>query len=73
MVVKDLLTNLDSLSVNTYEAIPYCMFQLFKNIVAICVELVFAVGIARVNFENLSFIITTCLFPFVVFLSGPEI
>lgn len=30
-------------------------------------------GIARVNSQNLSFIKTTCCFPFIIFCSGPRI
>lgn len=32
----------------------------FKNTVAICVELILAVRIAAVNFENRTVVITTC-------------
>lgn len=49
---KELAHNWGPLSVNTCENIPYGMTQLFKNIVAIYVELILAVGIARVNLES---------------------
>lgn len=56
---KSLLTNSRPLSVNPNEDIPYGITQLFNNIVAICAELILAVGIPCVNFENLPDITTT--------------
>lgn len=65
-VLKNFLKYWSPLSVNTYEGVPYCETQLFKNIVPICIELILALVIARVNLEKLSIIITSCLFLVVV-------
>lgn len=48
------------------------MTWLSRNIVAISVELILAVGITRVDFENQSVIMTICLFSVMLFGSGPQ-
>lgn len=72
-ILNKVLKNWGPLSFNTYKGIPHGMTQLFKNIVAICVELILAIKIARVSFEKLSFIIMICWFPVVVFRNGPKV
>lgn len=71
-VVKHLLTNCGPLLVNIYGGIPNRMTQLSRNIVAICVQLISAVSIARVNFENWSATMSTCWFPVLIPDSGPK-
>lgn len=70
---EELAKNWDSLSVNTDDGIPYGITQMFKNNFATCHELIWAVGITRVRFENLFVIITICWFPVVLSESGPKI
>lgn len=51
--VNNLLTNWGTLPVNSYEGFSYGLTQFLKDSAAICVELIFALGIPRVNFEDL--------------------
>lgn len=53
--------------VNLYAGIPNDMNQLFKNIFAISIKFTLPVGIALVNFVNLSVFIKPCWFPVEVY------
>lgn len=72
-VVKHFLTSWDPFPDSAYEVILHGMNQLLKNIVNIFIELILTVGLAPVNLENLSVIITTRWFPFLVLSSGPKL
>lgn len=67
MIVKNLLNNL-----GMFEGIVYELTQLFKNIVANCVDLILTVGIARFSSEIQSGTRTTCLILFVVLRTGSK-
>lgn len=64
---KDFSQTLMSIFSQAIWSILYFMTQMFKNIFAISIELILAVWIVRVNFENMSDIIMTCWFLVVVF------
>lgn len=72
-MANNLLTNCVPLAVRKYDSVASEIINLSKNIHAMTVIELLAVGTDRVSFAYLFVIITKCWLPFVFLGSGPKL